>query len=300
MSRRIPPLNPLRMFEVAARTKNLTIAARELHISQSAVSRQIGVLENYLGIKLFRRGRHGVTLTQAGENFANQIIPAFDAIANATVNLNKTKNSGTLRVRTYTTFAAKWLIPHLPEFKKLHPDIDVRIMTAVPDVDFDRDNVDLAIQFGDGKWPHVKSDLLFSDEIEPVCSPNFLKNIKTRNRPNGLLGTTLLISQFRRSDWGDWLSMSSLNNEAMHAEKMSFSSSLLTWQAALDGLGIAIGQTRLLKSELESKQLVRPFSMPARRSKGHYLLRPSSQRDNKKISAFRDWIIHAFKNEESC
>jgi LysR family glycine cleavage system transcriptional activator len=195
-------------------------------------------------------------------------------------------------VRTYTTFAGKWLIPRLPEFKRLHPQIDVRITNAVPDVDFDRDNVDVAIQFGSGKWPRTKTDLLFHDEIEPVCSPGYLKeHVSGGRRPEALLGLRLLVSHYRRTDWDDWLSVTGMTSHAANAERMSFSSSILTWQAALDGLGVAIGQTALLKAEFDTGQLVRPFGRPVRRDMGHYLLRPEVQRESKKVSAFREWLL---------
>ena len=143
------------------------------HVTQSAVSRQIATLESYLGVELFRRERHGVTLTDAGRAYADQVVPAFESIGLATEQLFKATTQGAVRVRTYTTFAAKWLIPRLPAFKRQHPQIEVRITNAVPDVDFSRDAVDLAIQFGDGRWPNVQADLLFPDELEPVCSPRY-------------------------------------------------------------------------------------------------------------------------------
>lgn len=293
MARRIPPLNPLRVFEVVARTLNLTSASRELHVTQSAVSRQIAALESYLGVELFRRERHGVLLTRAGQTYAEQIVPAFEAIAAATERLSKAAGQGSLRVRTYTTFAAKWLIPRLPAFQKLHPGIDVRIVTAVPDVDFDRDGVDLAIQFGPGKWPRVEAELLFSDEIEPVCTPAYLKQHGGIRRRDTLLDGPLLVSQFRRTDWDEWLDATGHAERAAGAQRMFFSSSVLTWQAALDGLGIAIGQRALLAQELQSGQLIRPFSTPLQRDQGHYLVRPAVQRESRKVAAFRDWVLKA-------
>ena len=294
MARRIPPLNPLRVFEVVARTENLTLAAHELHVSQSAVSRQIGVLETYLGVALFRRERHGVVLTPAGLAYAEHVVPAFESIAQATDKIMKGSSQGALRVRTYTTFAAKWLIPRLGEFHKLHPTIEIQISNAVPDVDFDRDPVDLAIQFGDGKWPRVQTDLLFHDQIEPVCSPHYLEqHAPNAKHPESLLRQRLLISHYRRADWDDWLQASNLADLAQDAEKMSFSSSVLTWQAAIDGLGVAIGQNALLAYEFNAGLLLRPFAAPVRSTKAYYLLRPQLQRDSHKVNMFRDWLLAA-------
>ncbi len=300
MARRIPPLNPLRVFEVVARTENLTAAALELHVTQSAVSRQIAVLEAYLGVELFRRERHGVTLTRAGRLYAEDVISAFNLIAECTEKLLRDSSQGALRIRTYTTFTAKWLIPRLPEFRRLHPNIEVRISNGVPDVDFDRDNVDLAIQFGDGKWPRVKSDFLFSDEIEPVCSPAYLREQKTDPlKPGELLKRRLLISHYRRSDWDEWLAAAGLSSLAQDAERMSFSSSVLTWQAALDGLGMAIGQTALLVSELESGTLIRPFHRPLERTQAYFVVRPELQRYSRKVTLFKEWLLDSASRTRS-
>ena len=174
MHRRIPPLNPLKVFEAVARTRNLTQAARELHISQSAVSKQLNVLQTYLGVELFRRERHGISLTQAGLRYGEAVAPAFEGIVRATDEIMRSGSDSTLRLQTYTTFAAKWLIPRLQDFNARHGDISVVITNSVKDVDFDRDNVDLAIQMGHGAWQGVDTEFLFEDVIEPVCSPAFL------------------------------------------------------------------------------------------------------------------------------
>lgn len=294
MVRRIPPLNPLRVFEVVARTQNLTSASVELNVTQSAVSRQIAVLETYLGLALFRRERHGVALTRTGRSYAEQVIPAFERIAEATETIVKGASQGALRVRTYTTFAAKWLIPRLGEFRQLHPNIEVRITNAVPDVDFDRDPVDVAIQFGDGHWPRMQAELLFYDQIEPVCSPQYLARYAPNPKyPESLLRHRLLVSHYRRVDWHDWLEATKLSDAAKGAEEMSFSTSILTWQAAIDGLGMAIGQNALLTHEFEAGQLVRPFAQPVHRDKAYYLVRPKLQRESRKVSVFRDWLLAA-------
>lgn len=299
MVRHLPPLNPLRVFEAVARHKNLTLAAKELHVTQSAVSRQIATLETYVGTPLIMRESRGVTLTRAGQRYAEEIIPAFDKLAEATGKVMEKNVQSVLRVRTYTTFTAKWLIPHLMHFRQRYPDIEVLITNAVPTVDFDRDGVDIAIQYGEGDWPGTQSDLLFRDELEPVCSPQFLAaHPGSQHDPAALLKGPLLCSHYRRSDWDDWLSFADLETVAKKAERMSFSTSVLTWQAAMDGLGLAVGQIPLLKSELESGLLVRPFARPQYRDRGHYLVRPSLQRHSRKVTAFRNWILQEVRDPE--
>ncbi len=300
MTRRIPPLNPLRVFEVVARTENLTNAAKILHVTQSAVSRQIAVLEEYLGMQLLRRERHGVALTQAGQRYAQKVLPAFDAIAEATHSLTGPAREGFIRVGTYNTFAAKWLIPRLPDFQRKHPDIEVRILNTIPEVDFDRDSLDAAIQFGDGQWKEVNSDLLFRDEIEPVCSPAFLARYAPNARyPESLLRQSLLVSRYRRTDWDEWLKGADLEDVAREGARMTFSTNLLCWQAAVDGVGIAIGQTALIRQELEDGRLVAPFARPLARHEGYYLLRPRRQREFRNMSIFRDWLLASAKSAAS-
>ncbi|MFA7665607.1 MAG: transcriptional regulator GcvA [Burkholderiaceae bacterium] len=295
MARRLPPLNPLRVFEAVARAENLTLAAQELHVSQSAVSRQVATLENYLGVELFRRERHGVSLTQTGRAYARQIIPAFEALSQATEKLLDEHTTGVLKVRTYTTFTAKWLIPRLPDFRARHPDIEIVISNGVREVDFDRDQVDLAIQFGNGSWSRTTVDLLFEDQIEPVCSPQFAERAQgTTKDLDDLLTERLLVSYYRRTDWEDWLAATGRTEVAANVERMSFSTSVLTWQAALDGLGIAIGQTAMLQEEFASGRLIRPFQAPVvRPDMGHYLVRPAAQRYSRKVEVFTDWALSA-------
>ena len=300
MTQRIPPLNPLKVFETVARTENLTGAAHELHVTQSAVSRQISVLEAYLGVELLRRQRHGVSLTKVGRAYAEQIVPAFAMIANATEELLKDSSQDALRLLTYTTFAAKWLIPRLPDFHAKHPGIEVRLSTAVPDVDFDRDEVDMAIQFGDGQWPNTQSDRLFTDQTEPVCSPAFLAMYAPESQhPESLLRQRLLLSRYRRNDWSDWLEVNQLTSMSIDSKRMSFGSSILALQAAVDGLGIVIGQTRLLASDFETGRLLRPFAgtrwKPLRSDRAYYLLRPLHQRESNKTWAFREWLLQTVK-----
>ena len=178
----------------------------------------------------------------------------------------------------------------------MHPDLEVEISNAVPDVDFGREPVDVAIQFGDGKWPRVQADLLFHDEIEPVCTPRYLEENGGAGKPSeSLLGLRLLVSHYRRTDWDDWLQATGMAGHAQGAERMSFSSSVLTWQAALNGLGMAIGQNPLLQEEFRSGQLVRPFAMPVRRDMAYYLLRPEMQRESRKVGLFREWLLEEVK-----
>jgi LysR family glycine cleavage system transcriptional activator len=289
MSRKIPPLNPLRTFEAAARHRSFTRAAEELLVSQSAVSRQIQVLEDYLGVSLFVREARGTQLTVAGEKYFAEIGPAFQLLASATERLHKTAAGAPLKVKVYATFAAKWLMKRLPRFQALHPQISVRISTVVTPVDFSRDQVDAAIQLGRGNWPGGDATLLFADEIAPVCSPALLNGAAVRN-PQDLSRQRLLHSHYRRSDWPDWFASVDVQF-AEEGEPMDFPSSLLTYQAAVDGLGIAMGQLPLLEDELSSGVLVRPLPQTLRRDLAYYLVLPRDKSMDARLLAFRDWLL---------
>jgi LysR family glycine cleavage system transcriptional activator len=292
MARNIPPLNPLRVFEAVARLGSFTKAADELHVSQSAVSRQVSLLEDYLDVKLFSREQRGITLTEAGRSYQQEIGPAFARIAAATQDLLANSRGGPIKVRAYTTFAAKWLMRRLPQFHAANPEIEVRLSSDVTPVDFAKENIDLAIQFGEGPWPGASCERLFEDDIIPICSPLLLNNPKAPLKTlDDLKQHRLLHSHYRKSDWSDWLSAVGRPDLVNHQESMVFSSSILTYQAALDGLGIAIGQIRLLEQELENGTLVCPFNRVVRRKFAYYLLMPQRDSVPKKVSIFRDWLL---------
>lgn len=293
MSKKLPPMNPLRAFCVVARTKSLTKAAKELHVGQSAISKQLDVLEKYLGVKLFRREQRGISLTEIGQQLGDSIIPAFDQIAEATHTIIENGNNNKIRVHTYTTFAAKWLIPRLEDFHKKHPEFSVLIINSVEDIDFEKDRIDFSIQLGSGNQPDTEVDLLFNDIIEPVCSKAFLlKHAPETRYPQALLRTRLLVSHYRpKGEWEMWAKAHDYFAEIADTPRMNFSSSVLTWQAAADGLGIAIGQAALLIDDVQEGNLVFPFGQPVKTGLSFSLLRPKVRRETRKTALFRDWLL---------
>lgn len=297
MSRTIPPLNPLRVFECAARHGSFTKASEELFVSQSAVSRQIATLEEYLGVKLFVREPGGVRLTSEGQRYQREVGPAFSSITSATERLRRSGTVSPIKLRVYTTFAAKWLIRRLNDFHELNPDIHVRISTSVAPVTFAKDDVDGAIQFGDGNWIDGDAEFLFADQIEPVCSAKLLRTGPPMDRPSDVLNHRLLHSRYRRADWKDWLSSVALSLPD-EPEPMVFPSSLLTYQAAMDGLGVAIGQVRMLQSEFKSGSLIRPFQKPLERDLAYYFVLPKGVEPSPRLRVFRDWLRREIETED--
>lgn len=288
MSEAMPPLNPLYVFEAAACLGSFTKAAQKLRVTQPAVSRQIRTLENYLGVRLFERDKQGVRLTSVGEQFHRQIAPAFQIIASASANLTATRKIEPLNVRTYTTFASKWLIQRLPSFYVTYPKIKLNISNVVAPVDFEKDGVDLAIQFGNGQWSGAESELLFKDLIQPVCSPKLLSRVGLVELDD-LKKVPMLHAHYRRTDWHDWLAAVH-RTDLLSENGISFSTSILTYQAAVEGVGVAMGQLHLLRNEIDDGTLVPLFNAPFERKLAHYVVWPKNRPLNRKARSFLSWL----------
>lgn len=289
MAKRLPPLNPMRTFEVAARNPTFTAAANELGVTQAAVSRQIGVLEGFFGVPLFERDVRSIKLTPIGRRLHKEISSAFEIIRGATEQVFNEGNKRSVRIQTYPTFAARWLMPRMAVFIADHPDIQLQVDTAIKPAEFARHETDIAILFGNGTWPGVRGYPLFRDEIEPVCSPHLIKSTALRT-PADLRKVVLLCSKYRMRDWHDWLA--GVDWQDVDAFKWHmFQSSLLTCQAAIEGLGVAMGQVRLLHQEFESGALVRPFRRPLARDLHYWIVWPTARRLSPSAKLFADWLL---------
>ncbi|MDX1514041.1 MAG: transcriptional regulator GcvA, partial [Gammaproteobacteria bacterium] len=204
MARKLPPLNALRAFEAAARHLSFTRAAEELHVTQAAVSHQVKSLEEYLGIKLFRRFNRSLLLTDEGQAYLPTMTKAFDLMSDATSRLVKKDPAGPLTVSVLPSFAARWLVPRLGRFRRAHPEIDLRIDPATQLVDFGRGDVDVGIRYGRGEYPGLRSDRLMEEDIFPVCSPALLDGEHPLKDPEDLAHHTLLHDD-GHGDWRTWL-----------------------------------------------------------------------------------------------
>lgn len=286
----LPPLNNLRIFECVAEHGNFTKAGDELHLTQSAVSRQISNLENYYQTKLFHRERVGVRLTSQGKALYQEISKALDLIRASSEKLSNPNVSQSIRIRTYTTFIAKWLIQRIPQFQDRHPEIEVLLSGGLQPEDFEEET-DFSIQFGTGKekWSGHTHWFLFNDEIDAVCSPTLLEQAPLKNIQD-LLNHKILHSKYRKDDWKVWLKQFNRQDILDNTKEMIFSSSLLNYQAAVDGLGVAIGQIHLLQNELNKGQLIRPFNKTVRREFGYYLVQHSKKVDGN-FRLFKNWLF---------
>lgn len=296
MSRKTPPLNPLRVFECVARHGSVTRAAEELLVSQSAASRQVATLEEYLGVKLFIRDQRGVVLTKEGDIFHRDISPAFSAIRSATERLKDLTYTKPIKLQVYTTFAAKWLIKRLSKFKMEHPDIPINISTNIAPINFSKSDADAAIQLYDKESFQGDGEILFYDEIEALCSPSLFNKIEGRTREIAIFDYPILISRYRKKDLTDWLQHMKLNLPK-NLEIIEFPSSILAYQAAMDNMGIIIGQTKMLNDEINSGSLIRLDKSPLTRSLAYYLVYPNEQLLSYRIKLFREWLLREIKSD---
>ena len=204
MRRRLPSLNALKAFEASARQESFTQAANELCVTQGAVSQQVKALESELGVRLFRRERQRLIITEAGRTYLEVVRDAFDRLAAGTERLLQREQSGTLTITTSPNFAAKWLVHRLGRFSETHPGIDLRVSASVQHIDFAREDIDLAIRHGDGQWPGMHVIRLCTEELFPVCSPKLLKGRGALRLLRDVKHHTLLHTN-DTNNWENWL-----------------------------------------------------------------------------------------------
>ncbi|UTD29958.1 transcriptional regulator GcvA [Bradyrhizobium sp. WD16] len=294
---RLPSLNGLRAFEAAARHRSFTLAAAELNVTQTAISHQIRRLEDELGVKLFVREGRSLSLTATGRDYLPGIRAAFQDLRLATDRLKQGSDGRVLTVSTLASFAAKWLLPRFGAFQERHPDIDVRITTSTSLVDFKKDRVDAAIRYGRGQWPGLNATWLMADELFPVCSPALLQGPNALRKPEDLARATLLHTTGYSDDWRLWTTVFGVPLPAGARQGPTFDLSLMTVQAAIDGMGVAIGRSAYVRDDLEKGRLVAPFDMALPADAGFYLVVPEGAPANATLTMFGAWLVAAARAE---
>jgi LysR family glycine cleavage system transcriptional activator len=294
MNRRLPPLNALRAFEAAARHLSFTKAADELHVTQAAISHQVRSLEEYLGIQLFRRQNRAVLLTDAAQLSLPRLREAFDQLAEAVESMGASNPENLLTVSVTPSFAAKWLVPRLDGFRKARPDLEVRLDASTQLVDFGRDNVDVAIRYGAGRYPGLVSEQLMDVEVSPVCSPQLLKGEHPLETPGDLRWHRLLHTDWssqrgEEPDWRMWLLAAGVR-DIDWAKGPQFNDWMLAMQAAIEGQGVVLGRSALVANDLAAGRLVRPFNVSVPGKFAYYLVYPESAVKRARVAAFRDWL----------
>ncbi|MCW5593732.1 MAG: transcriptional regulator GcvA [Burkholderiales bacterium] len=285
MAQRLPPMQALRAFEATARSRSLSRAAETLHVTHGAISHQIKSLESDLGVRLVERSGRGVRLTEEGERFATRVRAAFAELMTGVQELAARSNPRQLRVSIAPSLAARWLLPRIGRFNAQHPDVDLIVSSTMALVDFQRDEVDVGIRYGFGKWEGVRAEHLFDDAFFPVCSPRIAGGVP--RRPADLARYTLL-----RADgepWKPWFEAAGLDWPEPERGPF-FSDSALLMQAAAEGQGIALGRRSLLANDERNGVLVRPFAIETPGERRIYLVYPPRNADSPKVAAFRAWI----------
>lgn len=283
------PLNPLRTFAVASRHKSFTDAARQMGITQVAVSRQIAILEGYLGVQLFERGARSVKLTEHGRSFGHEIAPIFDSLEMATMHVLTQERQKRINLRIYPTLAHHWLFPDLSAFNEAFPDYEVRLDTTVEPLDFRGTHLDVAIQLGEGHWKDAKARRLFPERLDVVCSPSYAEKLGRVSTKGTRLPVTLIHSRYRRRAWNDWMEMTGVNIEARR--DVEYETSLLAYSAAIAGIGLSVGQIDILENELNSGNLVQPFAKPQNSGAEFHVIWPTTKSVSTQSKRFVDWVL---------
>lgn len=284
----LPSLPLLSAFEAAARTGSITAAARELCLTQSAVSRQIKALEEQLEVELFHRERQTIRLTVAGDGYAREIREALRRISTASLNLRANPSGGTLNLGILPTFGTRWLAPRLPGFLAAYPGITINLVTRTSLFEFRLEAIDAAIHFGPPEWPGAELALLLPEMVIPACSPAVRDRFGFQTAAD--IRTAPLLHLTSRPDaWEQWLLVNGVDAHGVHG--MLFDQFATAAQAAVAGLGVALLPTLLFQEELLSGQLVPALDLPMRSAGCYHLAWPTDRATHPPLAAFREWIL---------
>jgi LysR family glycine cleavage system transcriptional activator len=304
MSERLPPLNALKAFEAAARHLSVTKAALELNVSAGAVSHQIRNLEEHLGVQLFHRLNHGLSLTAAGQAALPLMREGFGRLAEAVQQMRGGHRQDALRVAAPPSFAAKWLVGRLSRFAALHPGLDIMLSANQDTIDegrsaeagngaFRAQDIDLAIWFGTGQYPGCRVEKLFAVSAVPLCSPRLLTGEDVLRRPDDLRHHTLLhddTAYAERPDWGAWLA--AMDVRGVDASRgLRFNHAALALEAAAEGQGVALSLRVLALADLATGRLVMPFEFGLPLRSAYYIVSPEAIADRPDTVAFRQWLL---------
>jgi LysR family transcriptional regulator, glycine cleavage system transcriptional activator len=237
-----------------------------------------------------------LSLTREAQQYLPAVHAAFADLRLATDRLLHADGQVVLTVSCLPSLAAKWIVPRLAAFQEAHPEIEVRIATATRMVDFRREEIDLAIRYGSGRWPGLRADWLMSEHMFPVCSPALLDGARPLGRPEDLAHHTLLHVNLYRDEWLLWLTAAGLPATLATRPGLTFDLGLMALQAAIDGLGVALGRTPFVANDIAAGRLVVPFDVVLPSEAGFYVVAPQQTADTQKIAQFRDWLISAASN----
>ncbi|MEJ8796371.1 LysR substrate-binding domain-containing protein [Trinickia caryophylli] len=286
---KVPNMGALTAFEAAARHESFTHAAKELFLTESAVSRQIATLESNLGVRLFVRSKQRVVLTRAGRLYATQVRRSLETLDRDTLSIiAHGSGGGYLELAVLPTFASQWLIPRLKGFNDRTPDVRVNMGVRTDMFAFEESHFEAAIHYGKPNWPGTSSDYLFGEEVVPICSPSLLS--RPVKKAHELLAYPLLHSTTRPDAWTHWFSELGVeDNSTMHGVRYELHTMLIA--AAAAGLGVALVPKFFVEDQLEQLGIVIPFESSSPAESAYYLVYPTELSHGKPLERFREWLL---------
>lgn len=290
----LPPLKALLYFETAVRYSTFSLAAEELNVTPGAVSRQIAFLESFLETKLFVRRHNSVELSEAGKTYRDLVVPLLAALRHTTDDFHG-KQANVVHVYSPFTFTMRWLAPRIPAFYQAFPHYNVSFVSAKPHPSFRNSTADFSIQVGEGKWAGTHAKLVFPIDLIPVCSPALRAEAKLSN-VSRLATVSRLHSKVLSDHWDTWLAAA--GHPGLEARRqLDFESVSLAYQAAIDGVGVAMGQLFLVKQDLQEARLTALFGPVVRSPRSFYLVRPAATERSHAAKAFEAWILKVADEE---
>ncbi|OBY52743.1 transcriptional regulator GcvA [Aggregatibacter aphrophilus] len=296
MYKRLPPLNSLKAFESAARFLSFTKAANELFVTQAAISHQIKILEDFLGVELFKRKNRALELTEFGKAYYVDITKILHRLVEATDKLLSLKSDKHLTISVPQTFGIQWLVPRLSEFNKLHPDIEVRLKGVDQDEGLLSQDIDIAIYYGRGNWDNLQVDRLVEEKLLVLAAPKLLAEKPIHDYQD--LKHHTLLHIHTRDNWqymADYLPCDELNIQ----QGPIFSHTFMALQAAIHAQGVVLANRILAQQELDNGNLALVFDTNLRDPKSFYVVNHLDNSSDERIIAFRSWIIQTMNQEEN-
>lgn len=290
----LPPLDYLLAFEAAAKAQSFAQASKVLNISETAISRKVRLLEQHYDVPLFVRGHRSVSLTQQGAILLATVEKSLDLMRDVSRDMLAKHQANTVSISATNSVASLWLMPQLRKFNKSNGRIRISLVSSDSDAECLSDSMDLTILRGDGDWPGYDAQLLFGETVFPVCSPEYLKSNPKAAAPSALPELDLIevtSSHAEWMTWHTWLSGNGISTSLME-RAVAFNTYPLSIQAAVDGLGVALGWAHLVDPLLESGALVRPIhDVSVRTQSGYYLLKSPSQKAFPERRIVEDWLL---------
>lgn len=288
---RLPSLRGLQAFEAVARTGNLAAAAERLHITPSAVSHRIRGLERELGLQLLRRAPDGLRLTESGRRYKSGVEEAFALLAQATSDLTGPDLSRPLTVSLTSEFGMRWLMPRFHRFREQHPEIETAILSTYRLSDLAAGEADLALRYGEGRWPGLQAEPILRFSVAPLCAPALAEQLHGLSPAEAVAKSTLIRDvEESHEDWDIWLRAAGASG-VRPLRQLRFADYSMSMKAALSGQGLLLGYSGYVDQEVEEGNLVKPFDLTIPLAKGYHLVYVKERLADPRVRAFRDWAI---------